>query len=276
VTRIVIASAAVAAALLVAPAAATAETVVSCPFTNGTGTDSLSHGFYVTNYPGTNIDQVTLAYAPNFGAEGTYMITLTARTGTYDGPIIGTRTVTASLTNPSSTTPVNFAFGGASVAQGSTITFSQSATGGPGEIFFDTGIGPCPGVTETNDTTPPLSTFKQDSVGLIITQVLPAAPSLTCKGKPATIVGSDGPDVITGTIGPDVITALAGNDTVKALGGNDVVCGGPGKDKLNGGPGKDALLGQKGNDTLKGGGGKDTCKGGKGNDSAKCEVEKSI
>jgi Ca2+-binding RTX toxin-like protein len=105
----------------------------------------------------------------------------------------------------------------------------------------------------------------------------PAPGGNTCKGKPATIVGTSGNDVRTGSRGRDVIVGLGGNDTLSGVASNDVICGGTGKDKLNGGKGKDTLLGQKGRDTLKGGGAKDICKGGKGNDSASaCEVEKSI
>jgi Ca2+-binding RTX toxin-like protein len=104
-----------------------------------------------------------------------------------------------------------------------------------------------------------------------------AAPPPTCKGKPASIVGTNGNDLRTGTPGPDVIVGQGGNDTLSGLAGNDLICGGSGKDTLKGGAGKDSLLGQKGKDTLKGGGGKDLCKGGKGTDTAsKCEVEKSI
>jgi hypothetical protein len=132
----------------------------------------------------------------------------------------------------------------------------------------------------------------------------PGTPPVTCRGLPATIVGTDGNDVRTGSLGQDVIAGLGGNDTLSGIGGNDVVCGGAGNDGLNGGNGKDTLLGQKGNDKLKGGpgkdklsgkkgkdtlkgaggndklkggGGRDVCIGGKANDSAsKCEVEKSI
>jgi RTX calcium-binding nonapeptide repeat (4 copies) len=121
-----------------------------------------------------------------------------------------------------------------------------------------------------------------------------AGPPPTCKGKPATLVGTSGSDVRTGSQGQDVIVALGGNDTLSGVGGNDVICGGAGKDNLTGGMGKDTLVGQKGSDTLKGGGGndklagkkgkdrlkggrgKDVCTGGKANDSATCEVEKSI
>jgi RTX calcium-binding nonapeptide repeat (4 copies) len=105
----------------------------------------------------------------------------------------------------------------------------------------------------------------------------PGGTTVTCKGLPATIVGTDGNDARTGSLGRDVIAGLGGNDTLSGLGGKDVICGGAGRDLLKGGKGADSLLGQKGKDTLKGGGGKDLCKGGKGKDTASgCEVEKSI
>jgi hypothetical protein len=105
----------------------------------------------------------------------------------------------------------------------------------------------------------------------------PGQAPVTCKGLPATIVGTDGNDARTGSLGRDVIAGLGGNDTLSGLGGKDVICGGAGKDLLKGGKGADSLLGQKGKDALKGGPGKDLCKGGKGRDTATgCEVEKSI
>jgi Ca2+-binding RTX toxin-like protein len=133
---------------------------------------------------------------------------------------------------------------------------------------------------------------------------LPSGAPATCRGLPATIVGTNGNDVRTGSQGRDVMLGLGGNDTLRGLAGNDVICGAKGNDALNGGKGQDTLLGQKGNDKLKGGpgndklsgkkgkdtlkggggndklkggGGRDVCIGGKANDSAsKCEVEKSI
>jgi Ca2+-binding RTX toxin-like protein len=105
----------------------------------------------------------------------------------------------------------------------------------------------------------------------------PAPGGHICKGKPATIVGTERNDVRTASLGPDVIVGLGGSDTLSGFGGNDLICGGAGKDSLRGGKGKDTLLGQKGRDALKGGGSRDFCKGGKGTDSAsKCEVERSI
>jgi Ca2+-binding RTX toxin-like protein len=79
----------------------------------------------------------------------------------------------------------------------------------------------------------------------------------TCKGKPATIVGTEGNDVRKGTAGKDVIVGLGGNDKLSGLARNDVICGGPGKDKLKGGKGNDKLYGEAGNDMLRGGAGKD-------------------
>ena len=90
--------------------------------------------------------------------------------------------------------------------------------------------------------------------------------SVTCKGKPANIVGTSGNDVRVASPGPDVIAGLGGNDTLSGLAGNDLICGGAGKDTLKGGKGNDKLLGQKGNDTLNGGPGKDKLTGGAGKD----------
>lgn len=72
----------------------------------------------------------------------------------------------------------------------------------------------------------------------------------TCRGRPATIVGTAGKDRIRGTAKADVIVALGGNDVVKGRGGNDVICGGAGKDKLDGGAGKDVLVGGPGKDVM--------------------------
>jgi hypothetical protein len=78
----------------------------------------------------------------------------------------------------------------------------------------------------------------------------------TCKGQPATIVGTNGRDVRKGTSVRDVMVGLGGNDKLSGLGGNDLICGGPGKDTLKGGKGNDKLYGQAGKDSLNGGPGK--------------------
>jgi Ca2+-binding RTX toxin-like protein len=164
-----------------------------------------------------------------------------------------------------------------------------------GDIIGFHGVGGVAGVpcaTKTADANDVLDVFVGDpAVGTaplsiasstpyrlpVSATVTTTTPDHSCKGKPATIVGTRGNDVRTGTPGPDVMVGLGGNDKLSGRGGKDLICGGAGKDKLKGGAGKDTLLGQKGKDKLNGGAGKDFCKGGKGRDTAsKCEVRKSI
>jgi hemolysin type calcium-binding protein/LVIVD repeat-containing protein len=100
---------------------------------------------------------------------------------------------------------------------------------------------------------------------------------LRCKGRTATLVGTQGKDILVGTDGKDVITSLGGNDRVRGVNGNDRLCLGKGKDRGKGGPGRDRLLGQQQNDRLNGGPGRDRCNGGPGRDRATaCEKETSI
>jgi Ca2+-binding RTX toxin-like protein len=70
-----------------------------------------------------------------------------------------------------------------------------------------------------------------------------AAPVPTCHGRPATVVGTSGPDRLIGTAGPDVVVGLGGRDIVRGRGGDDVLCGGGDADRLWGGPGDDRLHG---------------------------------
>ena len=95
----------------------------------------------------------------------------------------------------------------------------------------------------------------------VITVTVPL-PVPTCMGKPATIVGTNGPDVLTGTSGNDVIVGLGGKDQINGGGGNDLICGGDGNDVLRGAGGNDRIDGGAGNDNLGGGGGKDSLEGG--------------
>jgi uncharacterized repeat protein (TIGR01451 family) len=97
----------------------------------------------------------------------------------------------------------------------------------------------------------------------------------TCRGVPATIVGTAGDDTITGTSGRDVIAMLGGNDTIASLAGRDLVCAGrdddyigagSAADRVFGGAGKDRLLGRGGPDVLRGNAGNDVLKGNRGAD----------
>jgi hypothetical protein len=109
---------------------------------------------------------------------------------------------------------------------------------------------------------------------------------LTCKGKVATLVGTNGKDSLVGTPGNDVIVALGGKDKVKGKAGKDTICLGGGNDTGNGNGGNDRVFGEGGKDKVKGGPGRDrlnggpkrdVCNGGPGRDKGKaCEVVKNI
>ncbi len=144
---------------------------VSCPFAGG-GNTSVFNGFYVADYPGNNLSQVTLGYTANFAEQ--FGITLTAHRNSYDGPILGTPQ-TATVDVPTSGEMlVTFDFGGAPVSPGDTIAFTQTyAIYGPvgAVLSYDGNIGTCNGVFRTAGTAPPLGTAVTGSVGVAITQV---------------------------------------------------------------------------------------------------------
>jgi hypothetical protein len=155
-------------AVLLVTTVAVASTVVSCSF-SGTAGDGLDRGIVVPGYTGNNVRRVQLAYGGS--TPGLYRITLTIRRGTFDGPLVGA-TAVAYLTLPSTSAalPVYFDFGGAPVTPGDTLALIQTVSG-PGGLFFDVGASSCGGVAyETEETSPPLDTFRRSSVGISITQ----------------------------------------------------------------------------------------------------------
>jgi len=85
-----------------------------------------------------------------------------------------------------------------------------------------------------------------------------------CGGKPATCVGTDGPDLILGTENADVIVAGGGNDVVHGDAEDDIICGGPGNDSLMGARGSDVIFGGPGDDWLFGAPGDDELNGEEG------------
>ncbi len=112
-----------------------------------------------------------------------------------------------------------------------------------------------------------------------------AAAAPRCRGRKATIVGTNGSDVLRGTPGRDVFWGGPGNDVIYGALGNDLICGGAGDDLvhggrgndiIDGGPGADRLFGDLGDDKLQGGPGDhdevsgglgiDTVSGGPGNE----------
>lgn len=98
------------------------------------------------------------------------------------------------------------------------------------------------------------------------TQVLAA---VSCRGIPATIVGTAGNDILTGTGGPDVIVAFRGDDRISSFAGRDLICAGGGSDRITAGSAADRVFGGRGSDRLLGRGGPDALWGNRGNDVLK-------
>jgi RTX calcium-binding nonapeptide repeat (4 copies) len=98
-------------------------------------------------------------------------------------------------------------------------------------------------------------------------ECVPLTRAPTCRGLPATVLGTEGADILVGTAGDDVIAGLGGNDTIDGAGGHDTICAGSGNDRVRGGAGRDTLFGESGKDRLGGGAGRDTLDGGVGRDA---------
>ena len=162
------------------------------------------HGFYVSSLDGVSLDSVTLRYFPVGPPTAPYTVTLTARLNTYDGPVIGLPS-TQSFQPPIVPGPVSvtFDFRGAPIPAGSRVTFTQVVDAGPfgGSLSLDAGpcavgdlsCASCPAFTETEDTTPPLSTFRRRSVAATVATsgaaTTAAVPALGLTGRAALLIG---------------------------------------------------------------------------------------
>jgi len=147
------------------PASAQQLPLVDCPFNGGVG-DLLDRGFYLPTYPGTSIGVIELWLSAD--RVGSHSARLTAHMNTYDGPELGSRTATATLTERSFSV-VRFPFGNVGVAPGSRVAFTLEVTGGPGgRVFYSTRQSPdCP-IVQTNGTAPPLDTPRFSGRGVAI------------------------------------------------------------------------------------------------------------
>jgi uncharacterized repeat protein (TIGR01451 family) len=99
-----------------------------------------------------------------------------------------------------------------------------------------------------------------------VTQVVQPVGGPTCKGKQATIIGTEADETINGTNKRDVIVALGGHDIVFGFDGKDTICGGTGDDTIRGQADADLLRGSSGNDVVRGATGSDNVGGGAGRD----------
>jgi len=150
-------------ACLLAAGTAAADVLIDCPTAGGSAGDGYDRGFYVPQYPGTTLDLVALRMSPS--VLGTYTVRLTARAETYDGTLLGQSEVTVPFTD---TAPqeVVFTFPAVPVTQNGVVTFALEQLAGDGVIYYDVfpqDPASCP-VVQTQDTTPPLSSFRRDGI----------------------------------------------------------------------------------------------------------------
>lgn len=132
------------------PLSATVSVVYSCPSSGHAGNhDSVSNGFYVQGLNAVNLHSVLIYYTTD--TDGLYTLHLTARDGSYGGPVIGsTQTQVVSLSS-SADTPVTWTFGDAAFTPGHTAAFIHSASG-PGGVQYNLQPALCSGDVETVGT----------------------------------------------------------------------------------------------------------------------------
>jgi hypothetical protein len=153
------------------------ETLLTC---SGASGDFYDRGFYITQYPGVSLSSVQLKLSA-FQTAGSYVLTLTVRSNTYGGPVLATSTATATLSGSiNENQPVTFTFPSVPVAKYSRVCFILSLVSGPGtSVYYAVPPSPgCPGIVQTEGTTPPLDFWRRDGVDLILTGVKDAGSDL--------------------------------------------------------------------------------------------------
>ncbi len=159
--------------VLLGAAAARADSppVVDCPWYSPTGGDNFAlRAFYVPNYPGATLDQVTLTLS--FPAVGSWTLSLKANLNGFDGSVIGT--ATRSVSEPdNSFYAVTFDFGGIPILPGSRVTFQGSVVSAPsganGNVLMQTATSDSCQVIETAGNVAPLGTFRGRGIAILIT-----------------------------------------------------------------------------------------------------------
>ncbi len=143
--------------------AAFSDQLYQCPFAGSSG-DLTFRAFYLENYPSNTLGGVVLGLSAR--SAGQYTIALDARENTFDGTLIGTASQTVDLNTLSfDNLLVEFDFANAPVTS-TIVTFKIRITSGSGSVYFDTGTGSCTDVVKTEDSSPPLSTPRFNSVGV--------------------------------------------------------------------------------------------------------------
>ena len=142
--------------------------IIEC-ISGAQGGDLIFRGFYIPNYPGNSLSRVELFLLAD--APGNYTFLLELHTNTYNGVLLGTDTAAVTLSGSGSATQLTtFEFPGVTVSAGITVTFALQQVSGPtASVFYAVPVDDpgCP-VVQTEDTSPPLSTFRRNGVEIRI------------------------------------------------------------------------------------------------------------
>jgi hypothetical protein len=128
-----------------APLSATVTTVFTCPPSDGDH-DLVSNGFIIEGLAAVNVHTVTIDYTTD--TDGMYLLSLTATSGSFGGPQVGTTQSQMVSLSSSGDTPVVWSFGDAAITSGSNIFFTHTASGA-GNVMFNLSSSLCPGDEET-------------------------------------------------------------------------------------------------------------------------------
>jgi len=144
------------------------ETLLNCSCQ--AGGDGYERGFYVPQFPGVTLTSTRLELSSDY--TGTYVVMLTVRSNSYDGPLLGLSAVAVALNGcPSENQPVTFTFPSTPIAKDSRVCFILALISGPSPNLYYTVpgfTGGCTAVVQTYGTTPPLDTFRRYGVNLIL------------------------------------------------------------------------------------------------------------
>jgi hypothetical protein len=167
-----------------APAQATVSTIFTCPSSGHDGNhDIVENGFHVT-LNGSNLHTIQIFYTTN--TDGTYQLALTARRGSYAGPLVATQSQTVALSS-SSDSAVTWTLGDAAITPGDTIYFTHTENG-PGGVEYNLQPTVCTGDEESVGT----SSFDNGiSVATTITQNVTTPPPSGCVASDTTLCIDD-------------------------------------------------------------------------------------
>ncbi|MCL5097106.1 MAG: right-handed parallel beta-helix repeat-containing protein [Candidatus Omnitrophica bacterium] len=210
-----------------------AAVLISCP--GEPAGDLYDRGFYIPYYPGRTLEAVRMEISSSVA--GNHKIALTVRKKSYDGPILGTDTVSIFLNGSTEENrAVLFSFPSIAIATGSRVCFALSLVSVPAgaEVYYSVPdrTNGCTEVIQTEGTTPPLDSFRRNGVNLVITGRNNLVVESGGRIQPAIDAASPGETVLVepGTYNEDIV--LRSDVNVMGAGFNSTILQGTGTNNV--------------------------------------------